>query len=369
MTEDSPIGISEREWERGLWWMVLASGGMHVAVFVLLLLIPSSFVHHPGALVSYTVDLVAPDKVGGTNLVPGGKGRIEAAPLAPAPPPAAPPAPKIEPPKPAPPKIVEAKPPEVKPEPQKPAPEKPAPQEVAGKPEPPKPEEKPEPKSKEDEAAVALKVKTVGPPPAPTAVKAAPSPAVKAAPSPKAKPAPSPKVVAKVEAAKVRPAPPPKVDPEAAKKAAAEAAARQRDERILAAVKRVEQSGARGGGTGAKSGEQPGGPLSVGPGQGAGGTVIGLEYQLYYNALINRLKQSWAWAGANRSLEAVVRFSITENGDVVDVRITRASGDPSYDLSVERAVKAVNPLPPPPDAYRKEFSDVEITFSPENLQM
>ncbi len=353
MTEDSPVGISEREWERGLWWMVLASGGMHVAVFVLLLLIPSSFAHHPPGLVSYTVDLVAPDKVGGTNLVPGGKGRVEAAPLAPAP---APPVPKVEPPKPPPPKAPEPKAPEVKPEPQKPAA-----QEVASKPPPPKVEEKP----KEDQAAVALSVKTVAPPP-PTAAQAAPSPKAKAAPTPKA--------VAKAEApkaatAKARAAASPKVDAEAAKKAAAEAAARQRDERILAAVKRVEQSGAHGGGTGTKSGEQPGGPLSVGPGQGAGGTVIGLEYQLYYNALINRLKQSWAWAGADRSLEAVVRFRIMENGDVVDVRITHPSGDPSYDLSVERAVKAVNPLPPPPDNYRKEFSDVEITFSPENLQM
>jgi TolA protein len=352
VVEDSPIGVGEREWERGLWWMVLASGGMHVLLIALLLLIPQSFAHHPQNLVSYTVDLVAPDKVGGTNLVPGGKGRIEAAP-----PVAAPPAPKVEAPKPEPPKVAEAKPPQAKPEPQKaPPPEKPAPKEIASKAEPPKVEEKPrvEPKPKEDEAAVALKVKKVEA--APTAVKAAPSPAVKRAPSPK--------VVAKAEPAKS------KANPESAKKAAAEAAARERDERILAAVKRVEQqAGAHGGGTGQKKGEPPGGPISVGPGQGAGGTVIGLEYQLYYNALINRLKQSWAWAGADRSLEAVVRFSITETGDVVDVRITHPSGDPTYDLSVERAVKAVNPLPPPPDAYRKEFSDVEITFSPENLQM
>ena len=351
MTDESHFGINEHEWDRGLWWMVLASGAAHVVAVVLLLLIPQSFAHHPPPLVSYTVDLVAPDKIGGTNVVPGGKGRVEGPPLNVAPPP-----PKVEAPKPVPPKVEEAKPP--------PPPEKPAPKEVA-KPEPPKVEQKPEVKEppkvepKKEEAVLAEKVKKVEPPPAPTAVK----------------PAPSPKVVTKAEPVKP---PPPKVDAEAAKKAAADAAkkaaeesaARQRDERILAAVKRAEQqAGTRGGGTGQKPAEQPGGPISVGPGQGAGGKVMGLEYMLYYNALINRLKQSWAWPGTDRSLEAVVHFSITDTGDVVDIRITRSSGDPTYDASVERAVKGVNPLPPPPDGYRKEFADVEITFSPEALQM
>jgi len=53
----------------------------------------------------------------------------------------------------------------------------------------------------------------------------------------------------------------------------------------------------------------------------------------------------------------------------VDVRITKSSGDKSYDASVERAVRALNPLPPPPETYRKQFSDVEFTFTPESLQM
>ena len=64
-----------------------------------------------------------------------------------------------------------------------------------------------------------------------------------------------------------------------------------------------------------------------------------------------------------------VHFSITESGDIVDVRITRPSGDSSYDRSVERAVKAASPLAPPPETYRKEFRDVEYTFSPKSLQM
>jgi len=333
--------------------MVAASGALHLVGVALLLLIPHSFLHHPPALQSYTVDLVAPDQLGGSNLIEGGKGRVQAAPLA-----AAPPAPQVEPPKPPPPKAEEPKPPE----PQKAAPEKVAPKEVVQKPEPPKVEEKP----KENEMALAEKAKTIQPPPPPTAVKAPPSP--------QAKPAPSPKVIAKAEPVKPQPKAPPKVAAKAAIDAKAEkeaAAARARDERIAAAIRRVEQqTGTRGGGTGQKAGEQPGGSISVGPGEGAGGTIKGVEYLIFYNQMINGIKQKWAWPlSGTRSLEAVVRFSIGESGEIFDVRITRASGDASFDASVERAVKAASPLPRPPDAYRKEFADVELTFTPEQLKM
>jgi TonB family protein len=349
VAERHPVSISEREWEPGLWWMVLASGGLHVFVIVLLLLMPRSFLHHPPPMHSYTVDLVAPDQVGGSNMIAGGKGRVQAPPLA------APPAPKVEPPKPPPPKVEEPKPPE--PAPQKVEPPKPPPAEVA-KPQPPPAPPKVEEKPKEDEVALATKEKKVEPPSAPTVAKAAPSP--------QAKPQPSPKVIAKAEPVKPQPKAPPPVDTKAAKQAEA---AHKRDEQIEAAIRRVEQqAGKRGGGTGEKAAEQPGGPISVGPGEGAGGTVRGVEYLLYYNQMINRIKQSWAWAGADRALEAAVRFNITETGEVLNVRITHASGDASYDASVERAVRAASPLPQPPEAYRKEFGDVELTFAPEQLQ-
>jgi TolA protein len=335
--------------------MVLASGGLHLVAIAVILFMPQRFAHRPPPLVSYTVDLVAPDRVGGTNIVPGGKGRVEGAPMAAA-------APKVEPPKPPPPKVEEPKPAEPKPEPPKPEAQKP--EQVVSKPEakpaePPKAEEKPH-----DE--MALVEKTTVPAPT-TQVKPPPSPQAAKAEPPKQQPAEQPKVDAKA-AAEAKKAAETKAaaDAKAAKEAAA---ARQRDEQIAAAIRRVEQrTGVRGGGTGQKPAEQPGGPISVGPREGVGGTVMGVEYLLYYNQLQNRIKQSWVWAGADRSLEAVVRFNITETGEVLNVRIARSSGDRSYDASVERAVRAINPLPPPPAAYRKQFSDVEVPFSPEQLQ-
>jgi TolA protein len=354
--EQNPIPLGEPEWDRSLWHMVAASGVLHVIAIALLIVVPYRFLHRPPALKSYTVDLIAPEHLGGTNMIAGGKGRIEGAPLAAAPKveePKSPPPPKAEQPKP--PEPEPPKPEAAKPEPQKVEPPKPEPPKEIAKPEPkPQPAE-PAPQPKENEAVLAEKAKKAEPPPAPK-------------PAPEAKPA-APKAMAKAE--------PPKAESKAAaeaaraaEKAAKEAAAAHaRDEQIEAAVKRMQQQqmGKRGAGSGSKAGEQAGAPISVGPGEGAGGTVRGVEYLLYYNQMINRIKQAWAWAGANQTLEATVGFSITETGDVVNVRIKQPSGDPGYDASVERAVRAVNPLPPPPETYRKEFSDVEIVFSPKDL--
>jgi TonB family protein len=362
--ERPPVTVGQRDWDRGLLRMVLASGALHLVAIALLVLIPHSFLHQPPPLRSYTVDLVSPDKLGGNNLMAGGKGRVNAAPLAAQP--------KLEPPKPPPPKMepkVDEKPPEP-PAPKEP--EKPKPEEAANKPEPPPQPPKSEEKRAEDALALAQPAAPTAPPPMPTAPPA-PSPPAKPAPSPQAKPAASPKVIAKAEPPKAPPTIQPKPNLAAPKETAAarEAlAAKARDERIAAAVKRVEQqTGKRGGGSGSESNQPAGGPISVGPGEGAGGTVKGVEYLLYYNQVINRIKQTWAWAGADRSLEAAVRFSISESGDVLDVRITHPSGDAGFDRSVERAVRAASPLPPPPDTYRKEFSDVELTFRPEDFNM
>lgn len=332
MSDESPIQVSQPEWDGGLWKMVLASGGLHLLALALLLVVPYRFIHRPPAMVSYTVDLVAQDRVGGTNVLEGGRGRVEGAPLAAAP------APKVEAPKP-PPKAEQPKPPAPKPEAPKPEP-------VAAKPEP-QPAEPPQAEAppKPNEMTLADKTKAT---------------------APAAKPAASPKAVAKAEPppspAQGKAPPTAAVDSKAAKQATA---TRQRDEQIAAAIRRVEQKvGTRGGGSGPAA-QQPGAPISVGPGEGTGGMVMGVEYLLYYNQIQSRIKQSWAWAGSNRALHAVVRFNITPAGEVLNVRITQASGDPSYDASVQRAVRAINPLPPPPAAYLKQFSDVEVPFSPE----
>ena len=71
--------------------------------------------------------------------------------------------------------------------------------------------------------------------------------------------------------------------------------------------------------------------------------------------------------GQRSNLRVVVHFGIKENGEIVGLKIVQPSGDPSYDESVLRAVKKSSPLAAPPESYRKDFADVELTVRPKDL--
>jgi len=62
-------------------------------------------------------------------------------------------------------------------------------------------------------------------------------------------------------------------------------------------------------------------------------------------------------------VERLVKFYTNSFG----LKIVQPSGDPSYDESVLRAVKKSSPLPAPPESYRKDFAEVELTFRPRDL--
>lgn len=110
------------------------------------------------------------------------------------------------------------------------------------------------------------------------------------------------------------------------------------------------------------------GSASLGSGgPGGGGVVKGIEFIAYQNQMLSTIKANWAWVGQNSNLRVVVQFFIRENGDVIGLKIVQPSGDPSYDESVLRAVTKSSPLPPPPESYRKEFSEIKITFRPRDL--
>ncbi len=320
--------------------MVLVSATIHVVALALAIAVPYSRRDNSPKPVSYTVDLVAPDRLGGTNIPGRVKPPQPKAAAAPPPPPAA--APEV--PAPKPPEPVKL----VQPEPKK------EPPPVAAKPEvppPPKPVAKPKEAEKPPVKVSAKKVE-------------------------KAKPAPAEQ---KAEPAKEKAAAkkPDTATPNEAKATSAETlqqqreaiAAKLRDERLAAAVQRAqtrveENQDATGNGTGDGSL-----PASYGPGEGAGGVLKGLDWIMYKNRVETLIRENWAWTGADRALEATVTFGITESGEVVNFRVDRSSGDLTYDASIERAIKGVSPLPPPPEAYREEFSRYELTFNAEFLQM
>jgi colicin import membrane protein len=109
------------------------------------------------------------------------------------------------------------------------------------------------------------------------------------------------------------------------------------------------------------------GAAAPGVGGTGGGIYKGIEFVRYYNEMRQRIKDSWTWVGKRIDLEVTVRFGIQGNGEITGLKLVRGSSDPSYDDSVLRAVRKASPLSPPPDSYRKDFMDVELTFRPKDL--
>jgi TonB family protein len=137
----------------------------------------------------------------------------------------------------------------------------------------------------------------------------------------------------------------------------------------------TQASPSAGGNAKADKGE----PLSAGSGEGLGAQSLGkggvggegvlksVEYIRYVNYMQATLKGNWAWAGPRRSLKALVRFGVKENGEITGVKIVQSSGDPVYDESVIRAVKKSSPLAAPPENHQKDFTDVEYSFQPDQV--
>ncbi len=149
--------------------------------------------------------------------------------------------------------------------------------------------------------------------------------------------------------------------------------AQAREKLILAAVERVKLRAETERAKKEKSGDlgdPSSGEGAVRPGKnGRGGGVLkGFEFLVYRNRMLHLIKEQWTWVGKISDLEVTVRFGILENGDVIGLRVVEASGDPSYDVSVLRAMRKAAPLPPPPDDYRNDFMNVELTFRPKDLK-
>jgi TonB family protein len=354
----------------------LLSALVHALAIGLLLLAPHRM--RAAAPTAYTVEIVDPSALGGKLLAgPIGGGAASKR--------AAPPPKQAEPP----------------PRPAAPEEHRQEPEQMA-KVEPPKPAPAP---PEEDAAAVPLARAT--PVPQPTRVAPSARPTVKASATPfaiakanatasppaRARPTQSPieranaKPTASPAALVPRGAPSPVPSPESRAEARGEtphdrerpAAGGDLDSQLAAAIKGVESRVAKSG-TPGLTGAGPGGgmggterslngPAGVGgEGPGGGGTLRGLEFVVYYNEMLTRIKESWTYVGERADLRVTVHFSILDSGEITDIRLVERSGDPGYDASVERAVKRASPLGPPPQAYRKDFADVELTFRPADLR-
>lgn len=354
MSEASIPPFGSRPTDRGLGLMIFLSATLHVVAVGTLLLFPELLRVEHDQMPSYTVDLVSPNRIGGTNL-PGHKKNPRAA-LPPAPEPLKP---APEPPKPEPP-VAKAEPP-----PPPPPPPEPVIQKVEPPPPPPKPEVKEQPKPPEPKKEAKVEPKKAEPKDA-VSLKKGEKPAKKEEEPKKKeekvakKEEPPPKGKAAEKTAKEQ-KPPPEVSAEQAQKTREDLTAQLRDQRLAEAINKAKEKAGSQPDLGGSSSE----PLSIGPGEGAGGKTLSAEAILYQMALRDRVKKNWVWNGSEKTLQVDVRFGIADNGEILDVQVEKSSGNPTYDLSAVRAVKASSPLAAPPASIREQFRDIIYTFVPE----
>jgi colicin import membrane protein len=86
----------------------------------------------------------------------------------------------------------------------------------------------------------------------------------------------------------------------------------------------------------------------------------------YSNLIQRQVERNWLLPyGSLPGLSCVLRITLTTEGKVLDVQLTRSSGDPSFDRSAIAAVRRASPLPVPPDPeVRAVFQSFNFKFTP-----
>lgn len=86
-----------------------------------------------------------------------------------------------------------------------------------------------------------------------------------------------------------------------------------------------------------------------------------------YRAMIEaKVRQNWIVpASAREGMSCEVQVRLIPSGDVIQVQLTRSSGDPAFDRSVENAVHKASPLPVPPaeSGLFDVFRDLKFPFT------
>jgi colicin import membrane protein len=94
------------------------------------------------------------------------------------------------------------------------------------------------------------------------------------------------------------------------------------------------------------------------------------EVDKYKAMIINAISQQWILPeNVNSSLSSQFRIRLAPNGVVLDVNLTRSSGDAILDRSAQSAIFKASPLPVPtdPDTFNI-FRDISLTVRPESAR-
>ncbi len=122
------------------------------------------------------------------------------------------------------------------------------------------------------------------------------------------------------------------------------------------------------------AGEAPGLQIAVSTVQLATGTSsmsvpasdFGSRYAYYVNGINHTVSNNWwqqeADPRASNGHSVTLLFDVLRDGTPTNVRVERASGSTSLDLSAKHALQRVEGFGPLPDTYRGDRITVEYTF-------
>ena len=94
------------------------------------------------------------------------------------------------------------------------------------------------------------------------------------------------------------------------------------------------------------------------------------EVDKYKALIVNAIGRNWILPeNANSSLSCQFRIRLAPDGTVLEVSLTRGSGDPLLDRSAQTAIRKASPLPVPSDADTfSMFRDISLTVRPEQVR-
>ena len=111
-------------------------------------------------------------------------------------------------------------------------------------------------------------------------------------------------------------------------------------------------------------GEGSGIGSGTGPGYGSG--RVAFPYPSWIQIVKTRIQANWrpliAPVGEPRTYQARVFFRIDRNGNLLEFKILRSSGESLFDQSIERAIRLAAPFPPLPYQYRGRTLAFDLTF-------
>lgn len=94
------------------------------------------------------------------------------------------------------------------------------------------------------------------------------------------------------------------------------------------------------------------------------------EVDKYKALIVNAIGRNWILPEhADSSMYSQFRIRLAPDGSVLDVQLTRGSGDPLLDRSAQTAIYKASPLPVPSDAETFNlFRDISLTVRPEQAR-